>query len=67
MFTILQIIGGLCAIVLGFYLISIGKSEGGEIKPFLRNDVIRSGYVMLILTLFFWGGAWLVATSWSLL
>lgn len=58
-----HIVIGLAAVVLGVYMIRAGRPQDGAIRPFLRNDVVRTLYIMAILALFFWGGAWAVANA----
>lgn len=63
LFVTLHVIGGVAAIVLSIYMIRAGRPIDGAMRPFLRNDTVRTVYIMTILALFFWGGAWAIANA----
>lgn len=61
MIATLNLIGGVVSIALSLYLLKIGKAQNGETRPFLKNGFVSAMYLMLLLTLFFGGGAWAIA------
>lgn len=66
MLSMLHVVGGAAAVGLSVYMMGVGRAEGEKVRPFLRNEFVRAGYIMAILALFFWGSAWVIATAVSL-